>query len=64
MNSLSEVIQLSIGAIVGLGLSLTMEKNGITIFCRETREKAISYLIIFICAWIIGMTLILDFLAD
>ena len=64
MNSLSEVIQLSIGAIVGLGLSLTMEKNGITIFCRETREKAISYLIIFICAWIIGMTLILDYLAD
>ena len=64
MNSLSEVIQLSIGAIVGLGLSLTIEKNGITIFCRETREKAISYLSIFICAWMIGMTLILDFLAD
>ena len=64
MNTLSEVIQLSIGAIVGLGLISTMEKNGISIFCPETREKAISYLIMLICAWIIGMTLILDFLAD
>ena len=48
MNTLSEVIQLSIGAIVGLGLISTMEKNGISIFCPETREKAISYLIMFI----------------
>ena len=57
--SLSEAIQLTIGAVIGLGLSLTMGKHGISIFIKGTREKAISYLIMFCCAWIIGMTLIM-----
>lgn len=57
--TLSEVIQFCIGAAVGLGISNAMAKNGISIFCRETRETAISAMIIFVCAWIIGMTLLL-----
>lgn len=57
--TLSEAIQLTIGAVIGLGLSLTMEKHGISIFIKGTREKAISYLIMFCCAWIIGMNLIM-----
>ena len=55
----SQVLQLLIGAIVGLGLAFTMEKHGISIFIKGTREKAVSYLIMFCCAWIIGMTLIM-----
>ena len=64
MNTLSEVIQFLIGAIVGLGLSSTMEKNGISIFYRGAREKAISYLIIFVCFWIMGMTLLLKLFGE
>lgn len=56
--SLSEIIQLSIGAFIGFGLSLGMEKNGISVFKRDTRMKALCYLIIFCSLWIIGMTVI------
>ena len=59
--TLSDAIQLTIGGIVGLGLAYTMEKHGISIFIKGTREKAISYLIMFCCAWLIGMTLIMRF---
>ena len=60
----SEVIQLIIGAVVGLGLFTTMEKHGISILNKETREKAISYLIMFCCAFLIGMTLIMRFTGE
>ena len=62
--TLGEIIQLTIDAIVGYGLSVSMDKNGISIFCRETREKAICLLIIFVCAWIIGMALLFKILGD
>lgn len=59
-----EVIQLAIGAIVGFGLSVGMDKHGISVFIKGTREKAFCYLICFCCAWIMGMTLIAHFLGE
>lgn len=61
MNSMNQLIQLTIGAVVGFGLSIGMEKRGISLFSSETRVKAVSYLFIFCCAWITGMTLITHF---
>lgn len=52
----SEVIQLAIGAVVGFGLSLSMENRGITLFSRETGAKALGYLFIFCTAWIVLST--------
>ena len=60
----AEAIQLTIGAVVGFGLSVGMDKHGISVFKKETREKAISYLIIFCCAWVILMSLILRFTGE
>ena len=59
-----QLVMLTIGAVVGFGLTIGMERNGISFLNKETREKAICYLIIYCCAWIVGMTLILKVLGE
>lgn len=59
MNAtLSEAIQLVIGAVMGVGLSVSMEKNGFSIFKRDSRMKGLGVLIIFCSAWVVGLTLL------
>ena len=59
--NLGEIFQLTLGAIIGFGVNLSMEKHGISLFSSETRPKAISILIVFCTAWIVGMTVITAF---
>ena len=54
----SEAIQLTIGAAMGLALSLGMNQQGISLTDPETRGKALGKLSIFCLAWVVGMTLL------
>lgn len=54
--SYNEAVQLGIGAAVGLGLSITMEKNGLSISDPETRWTTLAYLTIFSCMWVTAMS--------
>lgn len=59
MNAtLSDAIQLIIGAVVGGGVFMTMEKHGYSVFERDSRMKGLSILFIFCSAWLIGITLL------
>ena len=58
----SETFQLVLGVVIGFGVNLTMEKNGISLFEKETRSKAASVLLIFCTAWVVAMTAITAFL--
>lgn len=64
IETYSEAIQLTIGAIVGLGLSVTMEKHRISLFNRETCSKALGYLAMFCMAWIVFTTILTELLAE
>ena len=57
MNAtLSDAIQLIIGAVIGAGVFVTMEKHGYSVFERDTRMKGLGVLFIFCSAWLVGMT--------
>lgn len=57
MNAtLSDAIQLIIGAVVGGGVFMTMEKHGYSVFKRDSQLKCLGVLFIFCSAWLVGMT--------
>lgn len=56
----SEAIQLTIGAIVGLGLSVTLKKHRISLFNRETCSKVLGNLLIYCMAWIVFSTILTE----
>lgn len=59
VGTYNEAIQLTIGAVIGLGLSIGMDKHGISLTNPDTRGKALGYLFIFCLAWVVGMTTIM-----
>jgi hypothetical protein len=52
------VVQLSLGAAVGVILALNMDRYGISLSNPDTRWTAIGIISAFCCIWIIGTTLI------
>ena len=52
----SEGVRLMIGAAVGLGLFLSLDKNGISLFNRKTSVQALGYLFIFSVSWTVLAT--------
>lgn len=64
VGTYSEAIQLTIGAVIGLGLSISMEKHGISLTNPATRGRALGYLSIFCMAWVVGITAIIALFGD
>ena len=56
--TLGDIMQLLVGVLMVVGVSVTMEKNGVSVFERESRTQGLCVLTIFCSAWVIGMTLL------
>jgi len=60
----SEEIRFLIGAVVGFGLSISMEKQGVGLFNRETSVQALGYLSIFSVAWTVLTTVLMAYFGE
>ena len=54
----TEVIPLTISAIVGAGAFVTMEKQGFSIFRRDSCMESLCVLAIFFSIWVVGVSLV------
>jgi hypothetical protein len=53
-----------IGGVVGFGLSISMEKQGVGLFNRETSAQALGYLSIFSAAWTVLTTVLMAYFGE
>ncbi len=55
-TSFGSFFQLVAGALVGFGVSINLEKHGVSMFIAETRTKHIFYLCVFVAVWVLLTT--------